>query len=182
MTNHLALIKKRSDVTNIAGVSSRSKNRGAMRRWRSSFGKASRKAAFATNDSGRYWRSGVRQSGGRRAALGPRIKDERCAIGLRLVGGKERIKRVYRSVAVLRAKKFRRAREGGAHRLEASYLAFLFSVSIRSLAAGPEGRILAGDQLAVGDRMNAPVLDLGKGGTEAHQFVLDKEGRHLRQS
>src|SRR5215472_11689334 len=35
MTNHLALIKT-SDVTNIAGVSSRSKNRGAMRRWRSS--------------------------------------------------------------------------------------------------------------------------------------------------
>ena len=30
MTNHLALIKT-SDVTNIAGVSSRSKNRGAMR-------------------------------------------------------------------------------------------------------------------------------------------------------
>ena len=30
--------------------------------------------------------------------------------------------------------------------------------------------------------MNAPVLDLGKGGTEAHQFVLDKEWRHLRQS
>src|SRR5215813_12913665 len=36
LTNHLALIKT-SDVTNIAGVSSRSKNRGAMRRWRSSF-------------------------------------------------------------------------------------------------------------------------------------------------
>src|SRR5262252_1593808 len=34
LTNHLALIK-RSDVTNIAGVSSRSKNRRAMRRWRS---------------------------------------------------------------------------------------------------------------------------------------------------
>src|SRR6516162_9359060 len=30
--------------------------------------------------------------------------------------------------------------------------------------------------------MNAPVLDLGKGDTEAHQFVLDKEGYHLRQS
>ena len=141
MTNHLALIKKRSDVTNIAGVSSRSKNRGAMRRWRSSFGKASRKAAFATNDSGRYWRSGGGSLGvvERRFGdhTGPRIKDERCAIWLRLVGGKERIKRVYRSVAVLRAKKFRRAREGGAHRLEASYSAFLFSVSIRSLAAGP---------------------------------------------
>ena len=35
MTNHLALIKT-SDVTNIAGVSSRSKNRGAMRSGRSS--------------------------------------------------------------------------------------------------------------------------------------------------
>jgi len=31
LTNHLALIET-SDVTNIAGVSSRSKNRGAMRR------------------------------------------------------------------------------------------------------------------------------------------------------
>src|ERR1700719_2043566 len=44
------------------------------------------------------------------------------------------------------------------------------------------GRILAGDQLAVSDRVNAPVLDLGKGGAKAHQFVLDKEGHHLRQS
>src|SRR5215469_311613 len=44
------------------------------------------------------------------------------------------------------------------------------------------GRILTSDQLAVGDGVNAPVLDLGKGGTEAHQFVLDKEGYHLRQS
>src|SRR6516165_11568837 len=35
------------------------------------------------------------------------------------------------------------------------------------------GRVLAADQLAVGDRVNAPVLDLGKGGAEAHQFVLD---------
>src|SRR5215469_11794461 len=35
LANHLALIKT-SDVTNIAGVSSRSKNRGAMRRGRSS--------------------------------------------------------------------------------------------------------------------------------------------------
>src|SRR5215472_10068862 len=35
LANHLALIKT-SDVTNIAGVLSRSKNRGAMRRWRSS--------------------------------------------------------------------------------------------------------------------------------------------------
>ena len=30
--------------------------------------------------------------------------------------------------------------------------------------------------------MNAPVLDLGKGGTEAHRLVFDKEGYHLRQS
>ena len=44
------------------------------------------------------------------------------------------------------------------------------------------GWILAGDQLAVGDRVNAPVLHLGKGGTEAHRFVLDKEGYHFRQS
>src|SRR5262245_8839085 len=40
----------------------------------------------------------------------------------------------------------------------------------------------AGDQLAVGDGVNAPVLDLGKGGAEAHQFVLDEEGNHLRQA
>src|SRR5262249_49477029 len=44
------------------------------------------------------------------------------------------------------------------------------------------GRVLAGDQLAVGDRVNASVLDLGKGGAEAHQFVLDEEGNHLRQA
>src|SRR5438105_2421945 len=30
--------------------------------------------------------------------------------------------------------------------------------------------------------VNAPDPDLGKGGTEVHQFVLDKEGHHLRQS
>jgi hypothetical protein len=30
--------------------------------------------------------------------------------------------------------------------------------------------------------VNAPVFDLGKDGTEAHQFVFDKEGYHLRQS
>src|SRR5262245_53866271 len=30
--------------------------------------------------------------------------------------------------------------------------------------------------------MDAPVLDLGKGGAEAHQFVLDEEGHHLRQA
>src|SRR5215472_2368873 len=82
LTNHLALIKT-SDVTNIAGVSSRSKNRGAMRRWRSLFGKASRKAAFATNDSGRYWRRSGQGSLGvveRRFGdhTGPRIEDERC--------------------------------------------------------------------------------------------------------
>jgi hypothetical protein len=62
------------------------------------------------------------------------------------------------------------------------YFSFLFSVSIRSLAAAGRGRILAGDQLAIGHRMNAPVLDLGKGSAEPHHFVLDKEGHHLRQS
>jgi hypothetical protein len=41
--------------------------------------------------------------------------------------------------------------------------------------------ILAGNQLAIDDRINAPVLDLGKGGTEPHHFVLDKEGHHLCQ-
>lgn len=40
---------------------------------------------------------------------------------------------------------------------------------------------MTGDQLAVGDCVNSPVLHLGKGGTEAHQFVLDKEGHHLCQ-
>ena len=30
--------------------------------------------------------------------------------------------------------------------------------------------------------MYVPILDLGKGGTEAHQFVFDEEGHHLRQS
>jgi hypothetical protein len=63
------------------------------------FGKALREAAFATNDSGRYWRLSGARSGGvveRRFGdhTGPRIEDERCAIRLRLVGGKERIKRV----------------------------------------------------------------------------------------
>src|SRR6266481_2506937 len=44
------------------------------------------------------------------------------------------------------------------------------------------GRVLTGNQRAVDDRVNAPVLNLGKGGTEAHQFVLHEEGHHLRQS
>ena len=30
--------------------------------------------------------------------------------------------------------------------------------------------------------MNAPVLDLGKGGADPHQLVFDKEGHHIRQS
>src|SRR5277367_6357542 len=44
------------------------------------------------------------------------------------------------------------------------------------------GGILAGDELTIGDRVNAPVLDLGKGRTKGHQCVLYKEGHHLRQS
>ena len=36
-------------------------------------------------------------------------------------------------------------------------------------------------KLAIDDRMNAPVLDLGKGGTEPHHFVLDEKRHHLRQ-
>src|SRR5580698_1185240 len=42
-------------------------------------------------------------------------------------------------------------------------------------------RVLAGDQLTVDDRVNAPVLDLGKGGAELHEFVLDEEWHHLGQ-
>ena len=41
---------------------------------------------------------------------------------------------------------------------------------------------MAGDQVAVGHRVNAPVLDLGKGGAEVNQFVLDEKGDYLRQA
>jgi hypothetical protein len=34
---------------------------------------------------------------------------------------------------------------------------------------------LTGDQVAVGHRVNAPVLDLGKDGAEVYQFVLDED-------
>src|SRR5262249_9835573 len=44
------------------------------------------------------------------------------------------------------------------------------------------GRVLAGNQLAVLDRVNPPVLDLGEDCAEAHQLVLDEEGYHLRQA
>jgi hypothetical protein len=63
MTNHLALIK------NERGHVYRRRLIAVEKSWRDAqvailFGKASRKAAFATNDSGRYWRlSGAKQSG-----------------------------------------------------------------------------------------------------------------------
>src|SRR5215831_8443554 len=43
------------------------------------------------------------------------------------------------------------------------------------------GWVLAGNQLAVLDRVNAPVLDLGEDCTEAEQLVLDEEGHNLRE-
>jgi hypothetical protein len=69
MTNHLALIKneRRHEYRRrlIAVEKSWRDAQGAIL-----FGKASRKAAFATNDSECYWRrSGARQSGGRRATF-----------------------------------------------------------------------------------------------------------------
>jgi hypothetical protein len=63
MTNHLALIK------NARRHEYRRRLIATEKSWRDAqvailFGKASRKAAFATNDSGRYWRrSGASQSG-----------------------------------------------------------------------------------------------------------------------
>src|SRR5262249_44642620 len=44
------------------------------------------------------------------------------------------------------------------------------------------GRVLAGDQLAVLDRVNAPVLDLREGSAQADQLVLNEERHHLRQA
>src|SRR5215831_4448126 len=44
------------------------------------------------------------------------------------------------------------------------------------------GRVLAGDQQSVGDDVDTPVFDLGKGGTEAEQFVLDEERHDLGQA
>ena len=98
MTNHLALIQT-SDVTNIAGVSWRSKNRGAMLRWRSSLARrrarpCSPRTILGATGDGRG-RGGLGVVAERRFGdhTGPRIEDERCAIGRRPVGGKERIKR-----------------------------------------------------------------------------------------
>jgi len=70
MTNHLALVR------NERRHEYRRRLIAIEKSWRDAqvailFGQASRKAAFATNDSGRYWRlSGTRQSGsfGRRYA------------------------------------------------------------------------------------------------------------------
>ena len=82
MTNHLALIQ------NERRHEYRRRLIAVEKSWRDAqvailFGKASRKAAFATNDSGRYWRlSGAKQSGvvERRFGdhTGPIIEDERC--------------------------------------------------------------------------------------------------------
>src|ERR1700678_3470636 len=44
------------------------------------------------------------------------------------------------------------------------------------------GRILPGDQLAISDGVDVPVLHLAKDRAEAHQLVLDEEGHHFRQS
>src|SRR5262245_19727072 len=65
--------------------------------------------------------------------------------------------------------------------------AWLFRLLVQSLdqtlgSRARRGRVLAGNQLAVPDRVNAPVLDLGEDGAEAHQLVLDEEGYHLRQA
>src|SRR5215470_1948482 len=65
--------------------------------------------------------------------------------------------------------------------------AWLFRLLVQSLdqklgSRTRRGRVLAGDQLAVPNRVNAPVLDLGEDGAEAHQLVLDEEGYHLRQA
>src|SRR5262249_4831369 len=43
------------------------------------------------------------------------------------------------------------------------------------------GRVLAGDQQPVGDDVDAPVFDLGEGGTEGEQLVLDEERHDLGQ-
>ena len=61
---------------------------------------------------------------------------------------------------------------------------FLLVQRLDQKLGGRAGRsgILAGDELAVGDGVDAPVLHLGKNGAEARQLVLDKEGRHFRQS
>src|SRR5262249_10373087 len=64
---------------------------------------------------------------------------------------------------------------------------WLFRLLVQSLeqklgSRARRGRVLAGNQLAVLDRVNAPVLDLGEDCAEAHQLVLDEEGYHLRQA
>src|SRR5215831_5783498 len=64
---------------------------------------------------------------------------------------------------------------------------WLFRLLVQSLeqklgSRARRGRVLAGNQLAVLDRVNAPVLDLGEDGAEAHQLVLDEEGDKLRQA
>src|SRR5215471_79289 len=64
---------------------------------------------------------------------------------------------------------------------------WLFRLLVQSLeqklgSRARRGRVLAGNQLAVLDRVNAPVLDLGEDCAEAHELVLDEEGYHLRQA
>src|SRR5262249_4376956 len=65
--------------------------------------------------------------------------------------------------------------------------AWLFRLLVQSLdqklgSRARRGRVLAGNQLAVADRVNAPVLDLGEDCAEAHQLVLDEEGYYLGQA
>src|SRR5215472_1021673 len=97
MTNHLALIK------NERRHEYRRRLIAVEKSWRDAqvailFGQASRKAAFATNDSGRYWRlSGPRQSGGRRADVLAITRGPESKMSAALSGGdrgKERIKRI----------------------------------------------------------------------------------------
>src|SRR5215470_19195716 len=64
---------------------------------------------------------------------------------------------------------------------------WLFRLLVQSLdqklgSRARRGRVLAGNQLAVLDRVNDPVLDLGEDCAETNQLVLDEEGYHLRQA
>src|SRR5262249_52452305 len=78
-------------------------------------------------------------------------------------------------------------RECTAACLPLRYQVWLFRLLVQTLdqklgSRARRGRVLASNQLAVLDRVNAPVLNLGEDCAEAHQLVLDEEGYHLRQA
>src|SRR5262245_1609335 len=88
----------------------------------------------------------------------------------------------------VRAKSESRVAAGGASGSRSpgpGYLARLFRLKAVDQDLGGRagrGRVLAGDQQPIGYDVDAPVLDLREGGTEAEQLVLDEERHDLGET